>query len=145
MDDPHSDNCEEFMPQIVKSGRELIVLSMILEHPMSGYDLIRKIFFKTSVLLSQGSVYPILYFFEEAGILQASYRKGDMRTKIYHITSQGREIAQDKIVHFVQASNYFVTLLDAEATCPSSCHINYDPTLDLKLHLDVDSRASQLV
>ena len=145
MDDPHSDNCEEFMPQIVKAGKELLVLSMILEHPMSGYDLIRKIFSKTSVLLSQGSVYPILYFFEEAGILQASYRKGDMRTKIYHITSQGREIAQDKIGHFIQSSNYFVTLLDAEATCPSICHINYDPSLDLKLHLDVDSRASQLV
>ena len=145
MDDPSSDNCEEFLPQIVKSGKELLVLSMILEHPMSGYDLIRKIFFKTSVLLSQGSVYPILYLFEEEGLLQASYGKGDMRTKIYHITPQGREIAQDKIGHFVQASNYFVTLLDAEATCPSSCLINYYPTLDLKLHLDVDSRARPLV
>jgi DNA-binding PadR family transcriptional regulator len=133
------------MPQIVKAGKELLVLSMILEHPMSGYDLIRKIFFKTSVLLSQGTVYPILYLFEEEGLLQASYGKGDMRTKIYHITPPGRELAQDKIGHFIQASNYFVTLLDAEATCPSSCHINYDPTLDLKLHLDVDSRARQLV
>ena len=138
-------NCNEFMDHIVKSGKELLILSMILEHPMSGYDLIKKIFFKTSVLLGQGAVYPILYLFEEAGILQAAYGKGDMRTKIYHITPPGRELAQDKIGHFIQASNYFVTLLDAEATCPSSCHINYDPTLDLKLHLDVDSRARQLV
>jgi DNA-binding PadR family transcriptional regulator len=133
------------MPQIVKAGKELLVLSMILEHPMSGYDLIRKIFFKTSVLLSQGTVYPILYLFEEEGLLQASYGKGDMRTKIYHITPPGRELAQDKIGHFIQASNYFVTLLDAEATCPSSCHIDNDPALDLELHLDVDSKARSLV
>ena len=89
MDDPPSDNCEEFMSPIVKAGKELLVLSMILEHPMSGYDLIRKIFSKTSVLLSQGSVYPILYVFEEEGLLQASYRKGDMRTKIYHFYING--------------------------------------------------------
>src|SRR5271157_83504 len=140
-----SKNCNEFIAHIVKSGKELLILSMILEHPMSGYNLIKKIFFKPSVLLGQGSVYPILYSFEEAGILQAAYGKGDMRTKIYDITPMGREIAQDKIGHFVQASNCFVTLLDAEATCPSSCHIDNDPALDLELHLDVDSKARSLV
>ena len=145
MGDIPSKNCNEFIAHIVKSGKELLVLSMILEHPMSGYDLIRKIFSKTSVLLSQGTVYPILYLFEEEGLLQASYGKGDMRTKIYDITPMGREIAQDKIDHFVQASNYFAMLLDAESISPSSCHIYNDPELDLKLHLDVDRSVGSLV
>jgi len=107
MEDITLDKYAEFMPLIVKSAKELIILSMILEYPMSGYDLIKKIMLKTNVLLSQGTVYPILCLFEEADILQATYRKGDMRTKIYHLTPQGREIAQDKIDHFVQALNYF--------------------------------------
>ena len=139
------DNCEEFIPQIVKSGKELLILSMILDRPMSGYDLIKKIFFKTNVLLNQGTVYPMLSLFEEAGILQAAYGKGNMRTKIYHITPHGREMAEDKIDHFVQASNYFAMLLDAESISPSSCHIYNDPELDLKLHLDVDRRVGSLV
>ena len=103
---------------------------------MSGYDLIKKIFIKTDVLLSQGAVYPILYSFEEADILQAEYAKGDMRAKIYRLTPQGREIAQDKIDHFFQALDHFVSLIDAEATYPGRRYINNDPVLDLRLDLD---------
>ena len=138
MEDASPDIYEEFMPQIVKSSKELLVLSMILEHPMSGYDLIKKIMIKTDVLLSQGTVYPILYSFEEADILQAEYGKSDMRKKIYHLTPQGKEIAQDKIDHFVQAFNHFITVIDAKAIYQLSRHINNDPALDLRLHLDLD-------
>jgi DNA-binding PadR family transcriptional regulator len=138
MEDITLDNYEESMPHIVKSNKELLILSMIFEHPVSGYDLIKKIFFKTNVLLSQGTVYPILYSLEEADILQAEYGRGDMRTKIYHITPQGREIAQDKIDHFVQALSHFITLIDAEAIDPCSRHVNNDPALDLRLDLDSD-------
>lgn len=107
---------------------------MILERPMSGYDLIKKIFFKTNVLLSQGAVYPILYLFVETDILQATYENGDMRTKMYHVTPHSREIAQDKIDHFVLALNHFIKLLDTEATCPSSHNITNDPVLFLQRH-----------
>ena len=124
------------MAHIVKSGKELLILSMILEHPMSGYDLIKKIFFKTSVLLGQGAVYPILYLFEEAGILQAAYGKGDMRTKIYHITPQGREIAEDKIDRFVKDAYNFITLIDSKSMHHSICDIDNDPVTDLRLVLD---------
>ena len=138
-----SKNCNEFIAHIVKSGKELLILSMILEHPMSGYDLIKKIFFKTSVLLGQGSVYPILYSFEEEDILKVEYERGDMRTKMYHVTPHGREIAQDKIDHFVQAFNHFITLIDADAIYPLSHHINNDPALDLRL--DFDGNRSSIV
>jgi len=137
MEERTPNNYKEFMPQIVKSSKELLVLSMISEHPMSGYDLIKKIMIETNVFLGQGTVYSILYSFEEAEILQASYEKGDMRTKIYDLTPKGREIAQDKIDNFVQAYNHFITLIDAEATYPSR-HINNDPALDLRLDLDLD-------
>lgn len=40
MEDIPLDNYEEFMPHIVKSNKELLILSMIFEHPVSGYDLI---------------------------------------------------------------------------------------------------------
>ena len=128
------DNSKEFMPQIIKAGKDILILSMISKRPMSGYDLIKKIFTETSVLLSQGTVYPILYSFEEEDILKVEYERGDMRTKMYHLTPQGMEIAQDKIDHFVQALNHFMELLDTEAACPSSHNITNDPVIFLKHH-----------
>jgi len=61
MDDIHIDNWSDFMPQIVKSGKELLILSIISKQPMSGYNLIKKIFTETSVFLGHGTVYLILY------------------------------------------------------------------------------------
>jgi PadR family transcriptional regulator PadR len=122
------DNWKEFMPQIVKAGKDLLVLSMISKQPMCGYDLIKNIFRETDVLLNQGTVYPILYILEEADILKAEYGMGNMRTKIYRITPQGREIAQDKIDNFVQALNHFIKLINPEA---SNHQITNDPALKL--------------
>jgi DNA-binding PadR family transcriptional regulator len=122
------DKCEKFMPQIVKSGKELLILSIISKEPMSGYDLIKNIFRETDVLLNQGTVYPILYLLEEADILKAEYGRGNMRTKMYRITPQGREIAQYKIDHFVQALNHFIKLIDPEA---NNHHVTNDPALKL--------------
>jgi DNA-binding PadR family transcriptional regulator len=101
---------------------------MISKESMCGYDLIKNIFRETDVLLNQGTVYPILYLLEEAGILKSEYRRGNMRTKIYRITPQGKEIAQDKIDHFVQAINHFIKLIDPEA---SHHHVTNDPALKL--------------
>jgi PadR family transcriptional regulator, regulatory protein PadR len=127
-EDDSIDNLIEYMPQIIKFGKELLVLSILSNKPMCGYDLIKNIFKETGVLLNQGTIYPILYLLEEADILKAEYGKGNMRTKIYRITPKGREIAQYKIDHFVQAVNHFIELIDLEA---SNRYIKNDPTLEL--------------
>jgi DNA-binding PadR family transcriptional regulator len=106
----------EQMSKIVKAGKEILILSLILKHPISGYDLIKQIYAETNVFLSQGSVYPILYTFEEAGIIRAEYEKGNMRTKMYHITPLGSELIQDEIEHFFQALNQFANLIGVSDT-----------------------------
>ena len=133
IEDVSPNNWNEFMPQIIKAGKELLILSMISKQPMSGYDLIKKIYAETNVLLSQGTLYPILYIFEGASILKAQYEMGNIRTKIYRLTPQGREIAQDKIDNFIQALNHFIKLIDAEA---SSRHMTNIHVLNLILDLD---------
>ena len=70
---------------------------------MSGYDIIKEIFHRYDVLLSQGSAYPILYSLEEDEILRVEFPKGNMRTKLYSLTPTGREIAQKKLCDFVEA------------------------------------------
>jgi PadR family transcriptional regulator PadR len=78
---------------------------------MCGYDLIKEIFFKCNVFLSQGTVYPILYTLEEEGILRAEYSKGDMRSKKYSLTSKGREIAQKDMKEFIKAMEQISALI----------------------------------
>lgn len=94
---------------IVKSNIEIVVLSMLSERPMSGYDIIKEIFSKYNVFLSQGTVYPLLYSLKEDGILQAEFRKGDMRTKIYHPTVEGAKIIENKIEEFIKANEQILS------------------------------------
>ncbi len=59
------DSCKKFIDRIIKTNREIFILYSLLERQMCGYDLIKEIFLKCNVFLSQGTVYPILYTLEE--------------------------------------------------------------------------------
>jgi PadR family transcriptional regulator PadR len=106
-----TENGGDSLSLIVKAGKEILILSMLSDKPMSGYDLIKEIFSDTGVFLSQGTIYPILYSFEDSGVLRAAYEKSDMRTKRYHITPKGRETARDEIEQFVEALSFINDLL----------------------------------
>lgn len=97
------DYCKKFIDRIIKTNREVFIMSSLLEKQMCGYDLIRNIFTKCDVFLSQGTVYPILYTLEDEGLLIAEYSKGDMRSKKYSLTPRGREIAEKDIEEFTNA------------------------------------------
>jgi DNA-binding PadR family transcriptional regulator len=105
------ENCKKFIEKIIKANREIIVMSLILKKPMCGYDLIKDIYSKYDIFLSQGTVYPVLYAMEDEDLLQAEYRKGDMRTKRYIFTSKGKKIAEKEIENFLKALEQVSTLL----------------------------------
>lgn len=99
----HEDYCKKFIERIIKTNREVFILSSLSEKQMCGYDLIKDIFTKCDVFLSQGTVYPILYTLEDEGLLMAEYSKGDMRSKKYSLTTKGREVAERDIEEFTNA------------------------------------------
>ena len=94
---------KKFVDRIVKANREIFVLFVLANKPMCGYDVIKEIFSRCNVFLSQGNVYPILYSLEEEGILRAEFTKGNMRSKLYFIAPEQRETVQNKIDLFVKA------------------------------------------
>ncbi len=59
-----------------------IVLSMLREQPMCGYDLIKAIYQRHDVVVSQGRVYPLLYSLEGRGVVRGEL-KGNARVKVY--------------------------------------------------------------
>jgi len=87
---------------IVKNHLEIIILSMLVKKPMCGYDLIKEIFSRYNVLISQGTVYPMLYSLKEEGILRIESMKGDMKTKRYFITQDILDDVEKKIDGFIK-------------------------------------------
>ena len=105
------ENCKKFIDRIIKSNREVFIMSSLVEKQMCGYDLIKEIFSRCDVFLSQGTVYPVLYTLEGEGLLHAEYSKGDMRSKKYSLTPKGRKIAEKEIEDFSKALGQVSILL----------------------------------
>lgn len=105
------DNCKKFIDRIIKTNREVFMMSSLIDKQMCGYDLIKEIFSKCDVFLSQGTVYPVLYTLEGEGLLHAEYSKGDMRSKNYSLTLKGRKIAEKDIEDFSRALEQVSLLL----------------------------------
>jgi DNA-binding PadR family transcriptional regulator len=105
------ENCKKFIDKIIKSNREVFIMSSLVEKQMCGYDLIKEIFSKCDVFLSQGTVYPVLYTLEGEGLLHAEYSKGDMRSKKYSLTPKGKKIAEKEIEDFSKALEQVSVLL----------------------------------
>ncbi|MCQ8902531.1 MAG: PadR family transcriptional regulator [Methanothrix sp.] len=102
---------EEILSRFVKPNKDILILSILRERPMCGYDLIKEIYKRYNVLLSQGTVYPILYSMEAEGILRAEYSRGNMRTKFYSLTPKGQEVMRLKMGSMVNALEYLLSFL----------------------------------
>ncbi len=100
-----SDNSLEV---IVKNHLEIIILSLLLEKSMCGYDLIKEIITKYNVMISQGTIYPLLYSLKGEGIIHMESMKGDMKTKRYSITEGTRNNIEKKIDGFIKTEEYIL-------------------------------------
>jgi DNA-binding PadR family transcriptional regulator len=106
--EPPKLNSHQLRENIIKSHLEIIVLSMLAEISISGYDLIKEIFARYNVFLSQGTVYSLLYCLKDEGIIRAEFAKGDMRTKRYSATQEGKQIIEKRIDEFIEAEEYIL-------------------------------------
>lgn len=121
--EPHS---LEMIPQekvegFVKKNLEVIVLSMLQEEPMCGYDLIKSIVNRFGVFLSQGTVYPLLYSLRERDIIEDQL-KNDKRTKIYVPTFEGRVIIKKEVDEFVKVHEYLINSIHSGTLLKESAH-----------------------
>ncbi len=104
-------NNNSFNEYIVKNHLKFIVLSILLKKAMSGYDLIKNIFTKYGVLLSQGTIYSLLYSLKEEGIINADFKKGDMRTKRYFTNPEEKQIIEERIAEFIEMEEHILNLI----------------------------------
>lgn len=105
---------QTYMEEIIKSNLEVVTLSMLCEKPMSGHDIIRGIFSRYMVLISQGTVYSLLYSLKEDGKVLSISNKGDMRTKKYICAGNKIKETQTKLIRFVDTMEYFLQSIKKE-------------------------------
>jgi len=105
---------QTLMEEIIKSNLEVVTLSMLCEKPMSGHDIIRGIFSRYMVLLSQGTVYSLLYSLKKDGKVLSISNKGDLRTKKYICAGEKIKETQTRLIGFIDTMEYFLDSIKKE-------------------------------
>ena len=73
-------------PPFMSGVPELLLLRLLEQREMYGYELVRAIRLVTgeAISLGEGVIYPVLHSLERAGALRARRRKVDGRTRVYY-------------------------------------------------------------
>lgn len=80
-------------PPFMTGVPELLVLRLLAEREMYGYELVRTIHLasRNTFTLAEGVVYPLLHGLEAKGLLDAREQKVDGRQRVYYrLSRKGR-------------------------------------------------------
>jgi len=92
----------------VKTFLDIVVLAMLNGEPMYGYRLIAAIHREFEILLSPGSLYPLLHFLEDNKLIESNFNKGKI---VYQVTPKGKERFEKAFAAYkasIQKMSYFV-------------------------------------
>lgn len=81
-------------PPFMSGVPELLLLRLLAQREMYGYELVRSIRMITgeAISLGEGVIYPVLHGLERAGALKAKRKAVDGRTRVYYkLTSKGQK------------------------------------------------------
>lgn len=73
---------------------ELLILRLLNQRQMYGYELVKMIRLVTgeAITLGEGVIYPILHSLEESGALRAKRKEVKGRTRVYYaLSAKGRK------------------------------------------------------
>jgi len=79
---------ERITEKHVKTFLDIVVLAMLNGEPMYGYRIIAAIHREFGILLSPGSLYPLLHSLEGNRFIESRFNKGKI---VYQVTSKGKE------------------------------------------------------
>jgi DNA-binding PadR family transcriptional regulator len=91
--------------QLLKGCTETMVLKLLTERPMHGYELMQEISARSDGVfaLGQGTVYPLLYSLERKGLIKARWeepREGTRRRKVYRLTGGGTAAFEERVAEW---------------------------------------------
>jgi len=94
-------------PPFMSGVPELLVLRLLAQREMYGYELVRAIRLtsKEKIVLAEGVVYPVLHALEEQGVLRSKEKSVDGRRRIYYsVTAKGHRRLNTLVAGWKQLS-----------------------------------------
>lgn len=86
--------------ELLKGSLKTIVLQLLLNRDMHGYELLSTLKEKTNSRLevTEGTLYPLLHSLEEDGCLVSKWQKGSgkRKIKVYEITPDGKKLLKKR-------------------------------------------------
>lgn len=93
-----------FDSDLVRSTAEPIVLRLVSERPMYGYEIIKVVNERTGGAFEwkEGTLYPCLHRLEGAGLIASDWQTASSgrRRKYYHLTRKGAAVLKEKVAEW---------------------------------------------
>jgi PadR family transcriptional regulator PadR len=90
--------------QIRKGSTSTLILSLLSEEPMYGYQIIQDLQQRSEGYfeMKEGLLYPALHRMEQDGLLKSEWRSvaGSRRRKYYFITEEGRKVLTKSVAEW---------------------------------------------
>lgn len=106
---------KQYVHNLVKTFLDIIVLAMLNGKKTHGYKIIAELHRNFGVLLSPGTLYPLLYTLKNDNLVKVEKIK---RRKLYSITPQGRKKVSRIFKLYKRNSNIIFRFIDENLTEP---------------------------
>lgn len=103
-------------PPFMTGVPELLVLRLLAEREMYGYEIVRAIRLSSrdAIVLAEGVVYPLLHALDAKGVLAAKERKVDGRNRVYYrLSAKGHKRLNDLIDEWERVKQGVHNLLES--------------------------------
>lgn len=87
---------ENWTTQLRKGLLEMCTLNAISVEPLYGYDIVRQLRKIEGLVISEGTIYPILSRFKREGLVKTTLKESDQgpARKYYQLTAAGEKLLQ---------------------------------------------------
>ncbi len=106
-------------PPFMSGVPELLLLRLLEQREMYGYELVRKIRLVTgeAISLGEGVIYPVLHSLERNGALRSKRKKVDGRTRVYYsLNARGRKRLERLQTEWQRVQTGVTTALEAPSS-----------------------------
>ena len=100
---------EELIQSLVKKNLDIIILSMLKDNPVHGYKIIADLHNTFGVLLSPGTLYPLLYRLVSEELIEV---KVESRRKLYSLTGLGERRTREFVESYKRLVDRIVDFID---------------------------------
>jgi PadR family transcriptional regulator PadR len=112
-------NTVSLQDQIRKGSTEILILKLLTEEPMYGYQISQELHRRSGGYfeMKEGLIYPTLHRMAQGGLLKSEWRAAGTarRRKYYAITEKGQQALSEQITEWDTFIKKLLQLLDVPA------------------------------